>query len=222
MEEKRRFIRVTGIKQAGFKVKTSGERFRKVAVKNLSMVGIHLYAPVSLDKDTKLEVELENADKKGRFVVEGTVVWQIASFNDRFATGIKFIQVTQDIRGQLEALINKYSQNIEEQREFVRCEIKEKIQFSYAEAPDKKYPAVCADISKGGMKIMIKDRLSGGSRLKIFFGLPKQEGGFECEAKVVWFREDKSGGYMAGVIFTKVSEQDRDKIWKFIEDFCRK
>ena len=222
MEERRRFIRITGVKDAWFRVKGASGNFRKVSVKNLSMVGIHFYSPLALEKGTELEIKIGSPEDDSSFTVEGTVIWQIASLNDRFATGIKFIGAQDEREEKLEALINKYAQNVEEQREFIRCELMQDIKFSYVQEPDKKYSAVCADISKGGMKIVVQDRLSGGSRLKVFFELPRQDDSFECEAKVVWFREDKDNGYAAGLIFTKVEERDRDKIWKYIEDRCRK
>ena len=221
MEEKRKFIRITGVKEAAYRVSGGSEGMKKAEVKNLSLVGIHFYASKGMEKGTLIEIQIDSAEHHVSFVVKGVVIWQIASLNDRFATGVRFEHHDDETKNKLSLLISQHADKIEEQREFVRCEILREIFFSYKDNPGQRHSALCVDISKGGMKMMLKERLTGGNRLVVFFSLPDTDKEFECEGKVVWLRDDKDGGFQAGVIFTKVKEEDRDKIWSYIESFCR-
>ena len=69
------------------------------------------------------------------------------------------------------------------------------------------------DISHGGVRFLVGERLPNGARLELELKLPEEGGSIQAQAEVVWcarFRDE--GRYEVGCRFTQIDPLDRGKI----------
>jgi c-di-GMP-binding flagellar brake protein YcgR len=222
VEERRKFVRVRGLQEVRYKLKTSGGVPRPVAVKDLSLVGINLYMEEKLDKNTMLELRLDLPDGGQPVFVDGEIIWQIPSHNDRFATGVRFVPLDGGTRDRLSKFILDCAKRVDENREFVRCKLEVDIVYSLSDNPHKKFKGRTMDISRAGMKLQPGEPLENNTRLHLAFTLQHDIDIIEIDAKIVWARTDPDTGlHEAGIIFTKVEDENRSKIDRYIERYCK-
>jgi c-di-GMP-binding flagellar brake protein YcgR len=222
VEERRKFVRVKGLSDVNFKVKGSIQKKRRVEVKDISFIGINLYADVKMPDGTLVELELDIPGASKTIMIEGKTIWQLSGRNDRFATGIRFNHTDEQDEKILSKFIHDCASRVDETREFIRCHMEEDLSCSYLESPDEKFSAQSIDISRGGMKVISAQQFKSGDRMSISFKLPGAVDIIEIQTKIVWVKpcEDKAE-FEAGIIFTRLKEEDKQSIWKFIEKYCR-
>jgi len=222
MEERRRFVRVKGLEEVKYTIKNSGQNPRSIKVKDMSLIGINLYADTGLEKGTVLELELKLPNDPNIINLDAEVLWQLPYHNNKFATGIRFKYKDEQIKKRLSDYIHDCAKRVDECREFVRCNIRADVVCSYVDKPGEKFKAQTVDISRGGIKLVVGQKVEAGARIKVIFILPDSEEKVEAELKVVWSRpENNEKGFALGAIFTKLESRNKDLIWKFIEDYCQ-
>jgi c-di-GMP-binding flagellar brake protein YcgR len=75
------------------------------------------------------------------------------------------------------------------------------------------------DISQGGVRFLVGERLSNGARLELELKLPEEAVPIQAQAEVVWcarFRDD--GHYEVGCRFIQIDPLDRGKIIRYIHE----
>ena len=83
---------------------------------------------------------------------------------------------------------------------------------------------VTENLSRGGMFLITKDPLMEGTELNIKFSLPGDEKAIQVTAKVLWAREGEEEQNIPpgmGLLFTSISDGDRDHIRSFVEKMAR-
>lgn len=217
MLERRKFVRVTGLKEAGYKIKGQDKPMQIVGVKNISLLGISLYIPDKLSEGTLLEIEVRLPREEQPILIEGIVIWQRTYDIDTNMTGIKFKAVDDAGRERLKKFISGLSTyGPYERRRFVRYELNTDIMYQFLNDPLKTHKGKAVDLSSGGMKLILDKRTEEGSHLKIVLILPGETEAIEIQGEVVWVHDNKDGNFSVGMLFTVLKEEDKDKIWQFI------
>ncbi len=222
MEERRKFVRVKGLKEVGFKVKGSIEKKRSIAVKDLSFIGINVYTDVVLKDGEIVELELEIPDGQKPLLIKGVTIWQLDGRNNRFATGVRFKHTNEQDNKRLSKFIYECASRVDEIREFFRCDVEADINAFCLDDPKKKFSGTTIDISRGGMRIILNQEVLSGARLHLDFKLPGVRHDLDLDVKVVWVKKtEQVDKFEIGIIFSKLNEDDKFKIWVFIENFCK-
>ncbi|MBU1086790.1 MAG: PilZ domain-containing protein [Candidatus Omnitrophica bacterium] len=222
MKERRKFVRVKGLSEVSFKVKDGIEGKRKIAVKDLSFIGINVYTDVVLKNGVIVELELDIPDGCRPLPIEGTILWQLPGRNNRFATGVRFNHTNDSDNKRLSKFIYDCASRVDETREFIRCNVKTAIIGSYLANSQKKINGSSIDISRAGMKLILEQEVASEDSLVLNFKLPGVHQQIELEAKVVWANKcENKDNFEAGLLFTKLNETSKSGIWAFIEDYCR-
>ncbi len=221
MKERRRFVRVAGLKKIKYKLKRNSGQTREVWVKDLSLIGISFQAEEKLDKGTVLELTIALPHDPDALFLEGEVIWQLPRIKDEFRTGVRLHHRDIKVKERLSKFIYECAKRVEEKREFIRCALEIDVRISFLNDPGREYQAKSCDISRGGMKLLIKDKIKLNTRVRLFFKLPETEKVIESEGKVIWLHERGNDNFEVGVMFAKVEKEDKDTIWQFIEDYCK-
>lgn len=98
-----------------------------------------------------------------------------------------------------------------ERRRYFRVMLPLLVSYTVGDVPPKQ-EEYTKDISGGGMRIPIKEKLAVGTLLKVQLDLLKDQKVLELEAKVIWVNsvpDDYDYPYEAGVEFINVSFEDR-------------
>jgi len=222
MEERRRFVRVTDLKEVNYRPKGSFSKMHKAAVKDISLIGINFYSNENLEKETIIELELELPKSAKSMRIEGRVIWQLACRHDRYPTGARFDSLEGENKEILADFIAESAKKVDENREFVRCPVDVEINYGHESDRDKKCKGKAGDLSRGGMKLLLNEKPSSGIKLNISFMLPGHIDIIELKGKVVWVRGDSEKGFEAGIIFIQIQDRDKQEIWRFIERYCKK
>lgn len=80
------------------------------------------------------------------------------------------------------------------------------------------------NISVGGICIILLERVELNSVLDLTFSMPDCKQTIKAQGEVVWLREFVIGvnqtikGYEAGIEFTNISEEDKNKINEYVTD----
>lgn len=108
-------------------------------------------------------------------------------------------------------------------RKHVRVSLLLDIEYKLLKGSDEEdfKKAVALDISAGGMKVAVTEEARENDRLLIAFNLPAKTGviGFELETRVlrsVKLEKDKGKVYHLGLLFTDITNPQRDIIFSYI------
>ncbi|MBP5287080.1 MAG: PilZ domain-containing protein [Elusimicrobiales bacterium] len=95
------------------------------------------------------------------------------------------------------------------------------IEFFAEEADGKTVPqpAILADLSAGGMRLITFALPPKSKELNIVLQLAGMKNGFPVTGRIAWVKE-KSGVYMTGIAFTQISDHDKKVINEMAEDFA--
>ena len=221
MEEKRKFVRVKGLPEVNFRVKGSIEKKRKIPIKDLSFVGINLYADLHLEDGTIVELELDIPGVNNPISITGKTIWQLPGRGNRFATGVRFDYDNEKYRKVLSKFIYECASRIDEAREFIRCGLDSEVECYYPDSPQEKFKAKSLDISRGGIKMFCERKINSGDCLHFKLKLDKLSDPVEFDGKVVWVsRCEDSEQCESGIVFTVFGTQEKDTIGQFIEKSC--
>ncbi|MBI4845104.1 MAG: PilZ domain-containing protein [Candidatus Omnitrophica bacterium] len=223
MEEKRKFTRIQALKEVRYKHKESKDLMATVPVRDLSLIGISIYAQRKFDRGEKLELDITFPGESLPTRVSGEVRWQLTDEDNNFITGVRFFGVDDDAQKRLTNFIDKHISSNVEHRTAVRCKLEVEVQYALLESPGKTYTAKAVDISKGGMRIRVKERIEKGQYLKLNLRLPSYTDIMQIEGKIVWLRPgDSVYKQEAGIIFSQISDLDKKLILRFVERQCEK
>ncbi len=222
VEERRKFVRVKDLQSVEVRVKNSNGKMELVEIKDMSLSGINFYSEAELEKERMLKMQISLPDNSTILNIEGKVLWQLLSLGNRFATGVRFNHNDAEVKECLSKFIEEHAKSVDESREFIRCALNTDILISDLSDPDVKFSAKTVDISHGGMKLALANKIEIGARIKLTLLLPRDHEAIEFKARVVWARKEKDkDGFAAGIIYTELDAASKDKIFKFIENYCK-
>ena len=78
---------------------------------------------------------------------------------------------------------------------------------------------IAKDISQGGIRFSVGERLPNGARLELALTLPEEPPPIQAQVEVVWCaRFRKEGRYEVGCRFTQIDPLDRGKVIRHIHE----
>ena len=222
MEERRKFVRVKDLQSVEVRVKNNDGKMQSVEIKNMSLNGINFYSQAKLEKERILQMKISLPDGFSSMDIEGKVLWQLSNLDNKFATGVRFYHKDAEVKERLSKFIHKHAKSVDESREFTRCTFNADIAVSNLNDPNVRFSAKTVDISHGGMKLALVNKIEIGTRIKLTFLLPGDRKVIEFKARVVWARKERDkDGFAAGIIYTELDTASKDKICKFIENYYK-
>lgn len=116
---------------------------------------------------------------------------------------------------------------MQERRQFVRIKAKVYVGYKAIDIPQIEGHCWSRDISAGGIGLIMKEPLDFGTMLELRIGLHDKLKPLITKAKIFWqvenpqLGEDREKCYRTGLIFTILSEEDRNRLENFIENFLK-
>ena len=222
MEERRKFVRIKALQEVDVRIKNDNGIFKSVDVKDMSLSGINFYSESFLEKGFELNIKINLPDGFGSVALSGMVLWQLSGINNKLATGVRFHHKDDKIKELLSKFIHEHAKNVDESRKFIRCNLKTEILVQDLLNPDENIPARTVDISNRGMKLVLAKKVETGTKLNLTIFLPDDKEAFKFQVRVVWVRKEVGEeGFAVGIIYAELKSADKDRICKFITDFCK-
>jgi c-di-GMP-binding flagellar brake protein YcgR len=108
-----------------------------------------------------------------------------------------------------------------EKREFLRIEDYLPVSYFKIRKKESLKKAQRENISGGGIKLIINEKISVGTKLKLNFDLPDSIHPLTifAEGCVVWqkeIKEDDEKKYEVGISFEKIKKEEREKILRYV------
>ncbi len=110
-----------------------------------------------------------------------------------------------------------------ERRKYPRLSINVEVEYTLLKRASLQLKsAQSKNISAGGICIILLEKLEVGTPLEFKFSLPGYDRIIKCEGRIAWLQEFLIGennsisGYNAGVEFSNISEEDRNKINEYV------
>ncbi|MCG2710971.1 MAG: PilZ domain-containing protein [Candidatus Omnitrophica bacterium] len=222
MEERRKFVRIKDLKSVEVRVKNNSGKMELVEIKDMSLNGINFYSEMKLEKERLLQMNISLPDGFNSMNIEGKVFWQLPSLDNKFATGVKFCRNNAEVEERLSKFIRDNVKSVNENREFIRCVLNTNIVIIDLSDPSVRFAAKTVDISHGGMKLALVNKIEIGARIKLSLVLPQDQEAIEVKARVVWVRKERDNdGCVVGIIYTELNAAGKNKIFKFIKNHCK-
>ncbi len=114
---------------------------------------------------------------------------------------------------------------MEERRKYIRLDTRLKITYTILQSSKSAIKkSETKDISGGGIRIFLAEQLPLNTVLQLHIQLPEDPAPVTCKGKIAWIEEfsilqgDKKEGDVveAGVEFTDIASQDRDRVIKHV------
>lgn len=217
MKEKRQYVRLDVLAEVEYKIKDSANMSQTVVLKEISFVGIRMLTSDTLAPETVLELNLKIPQTQHVLHAEGRVVWQRKITKYLIDTGIKFTRISNEDKERLSEYIKKTAGRIEEKREFVRCVLNAQVKYRLKTHPETEKICLSADISGVGLKVIQNEKLEKDVELEVWFNLPNDPEQIFAKGIVAWCRQTVEILYEVGIEFTRIKEQDRDKICSYVK-----
>ena len=102
-----------------------------------------------------------------------------------------------------------------ERRSHIRVGVLLELSYTLVDADQEHKELAARDISGGGMRIPVREKLAIGALLKVQLELLKEKKRIQLEAKVVWIKstsDDKEYPYEAGIEFINIDFAERTMI----------
>lgn len=81
------------------------------------------------------------------------------------------------------------------------------------------FKCVTFDINSQGLRLQLDKPLEAGSSIKVRFELEDHRlQPFDVQGKVIWSQENPVKGYWAGVLFSDITDKQREQIDKFVKE----
>jgi len=109
---------------------------------------------------------------------------------------------------------------MEENRKFVRIEWPVIIKYKTIEEPHIQDHIVSKDVSEGGARFVVYERLMKGTKLDIQLEMPFDSMPLLATGEVTWIKkigEEDSKTFEIGVIFKGISQNDQKRLKMYIE-----
>ncbi|MFH1094455.1 MAG: PilZ domain-containing protein [Candidatus Omnitrophota bacterium] len=109
-----------------------------------------------------------------------------------------------------------------ERRKFPRLNLSVDIEYSViGKNQSSKSEGVTKNISSGGICVIVYERIDIGDILSLVINLPAGERPIQTEGRVVWIgdfilSDDKRSSWDTGVEFTEISEDDSQRLSKYV------
>jgi len=110
---------------------------------------------------------------------------------------------------------------IKERRKFKRIRTDFDVEYRIKDSKERFKKAVGVNISGGGIMMRAPDKLSPGTLLELTLTLPSEYGTIQAFGRIIYTMDNlwnEDPPYRTGVCFTDISEKDRKKIIKFVEE----
>jgi c-di-GMP-binding flagellar brake protein YcgR len=110
---------------------------------------------------------------------------------------------------------------MEENRKFVRIEWPVIIKYKTIEEPSIQDHIVSKDVSEGGARFVVYERLMQGTKLDIQLEVPFDSMPIFATGEVMWIKkvgEENSKMFEVGVVFKGVSQIDQKRLKMYIEN----
>ncbi len=108
---------------------------------------------------------------------------------------------------------------MEEKRKFIRLELPIEVKYRISIDPVVENKSLSKDISAGGLRMILKEKLPPGLLLEIKINIPDDERLISTSGEIVWQDEiviDREVKYETGIRFVNISTEDREKISRYI------
>lgn len=215
--ERRGFARLYVGIEAAYQQEGKDNGQNTVLVQDISVSGVRFISNEVLKVDTILSFTLNIPDIKFPITASGKVVWQ-RKFSDSFYdTGIEFTQMPTELRQTLSNYIQQILGRVQENRQFVRCNLSTMISYRLANFPDLVSRGITVDISPTGLKIILKQRLEKGEKLKFEFTLPDESVPIFAEGTIIWCQVTSDNFYECGIEFTAIDDSQLELIDSYIK-----
>jgi Tfp pilus assembly protein PilZ len=110
---------------------------------------------------------------------------------------------------------------MEENRRFVRIEWPVIVKYTTVEEPRAQDQIVGKDISEGGARFIVYERLMKGTKLDIQLEVPFDSMPIFATGEVMWIKkigEENSKTFEVGVIFKGINQNDQKRLRMYIEN----
>src|SRR3990167_7821816 len=110
---------------------------------------------------------------------------------------------------------------MEENRKFVRIEWPVVIKYKTIEEPHAQDQIVGRDISEGGARFVVYERLMKGTKLDIQLEVPLDSMPIFATGEITWIKKiggENSKMFEVGVVFKGVSQIDQKRLKQYIEN----
>jgi c-di-GMP-binding flagellar brake protein YcgR len=110
---------------------------------------------------------------------------------------------------------------MEESRKFVRIEWPVVIKYKTIEEPRAEDHIVSRDISEGGARFIVYERLMKGTKLDVQLEVPFDSMPLFAKGEVAWIKkigEENSKSFEIGVVFRGMSQNDQKRLKMYIEN----
>ncbi|MBU1912306.1 MAG: PilZ domain-containing protein [Candidatus Omnitrophica bacterium] len=110
---------------------------------------------------------------------------------------------------------------MEENRKFVRIEWPVIIKYKTIEEPHIQDHTVSKDVSEGGARFVVYERLMKGTKLDIQLEVPFDSMPIFAKGEVAWIKKaggEDSKAFEIGVIFTNVDSKEQKRLKQYIEN----
>ena len=116
----------------------------------------------------------------------------------------------------------------QERRKTLRINTSIIVRYSVEKKQEARLNGRMKDVSQGGMRLLVNEKLSQGTLLLIEFHLPETKDIIESEGKVVWtsgdFEDRDQAGrrvFHTGVQFVNINPEDRNRLFDYIKKFSK-
>lgn len=110
---------------------------------------------------------------------------------------------------------------MEENRRFVRIEWPVVVKYKTIEEPRTQDQIVGKDISEGGARFIIYERLMKGTKLDMQLEVPFDSMPIFAKGEVMWIKkigEENARTFEVGVVFRQVDSKDQKRLKMYIEN----
>ena len=110
---------------------------------------------------------------------------------------------------------------MEESRKFVRIEWPVIIKYKTVEEPRAQDQIVSKDVSEGGARFIVYERLMKGTKLDVQLEAPFDSMPMFAKGEVAWIKkigDENSKAFEVGIIFKNISQNDQKRLKMYIEN----
>ena len=107
---------------------------------------------------------------------------------------------------------------MDERRQLPRWEIKKEAKVWMPQMQEISH-CIIEDMHLKGMRVSFDKRLPRQEPLRMSFAIGNNFIPIKIEARIPWEKEDQ-GRYVYGLSFSKINENDKDRIYRYINTHC--
>lgn len=113
----------------------------------------------------------------------------------------------------------KQKQSAQERRKYCRVWLPLEVSYAVVGKPSEKKRLVTKDVSGGGMRLALEEKLNAGTLLKIELELLKEKKKIQLDARVIWLEpapDYMECSYEAGIEFINIGLEERIMISNYL------